>query len=157
MASLVSFRAGQAIAAGDAVTVNPSGFLYKASSINEQTARVVGLAINSGNAQDIITVNKDSYFTGSSGLTPGEGVYLSIISGALNPSYASWYSEIQNTAPLTSAYLTYLGRAATTSGFGVEISKPFFLNVTGGPIFLETGFFNSYLLAEDGSTIDLES
>jgi len=156
VASLVSFRAGQNIAAGDAVTVNPSGLLYKASSISEQTARVVGLAINSGNAQDLVTVNKDSYFAGSSGLTPGEGVYLSVVSGALNPSYASWYNEIQS-APLSSAYITYLGRAATTSGFGVEISKPIFLNITGGSILLETGFVDSYLLAEDGSTIDLES
>ena len=156
MASLVSFRAGQDIAAGDAVTVTSSGLLYKASSASEQTARVVGLAINSGNAQDLITVNKDSYFAGSSGLTPGEGVYLSVVSGTLNPSYASWYYEVQS-GPSTSAYITYLGRATTASGFGVEISKPLFLNITGGSILTETDFVNSYLLAEDGSTIDLES
>ena len=156
MASLVSFRAGQGIAVGDAVTVNPSGLLYKASSVSERTARVVGLAINSGNAQDLITVNKDSYFAGSSGLTPGEGVYLSVVSGALNPSYASWYNEVQS-GPFSSAYITYLGRAATTSGFGVEISKPFFLNIAGGSILLEDGYLANYLLAEDGSTIDLES
>lgn len=130
MASLVSFRAGQNIAAGDAVTVNPSGLLYKASSISEQTARVVGLAINSGNAQDLVTVNKDSYFAGSSGLTPGESVYLSVTSGLINPSYATWLSGVKNLG-LLSAYMTNLGQAVTTSGFAIEINKPFFINTSG--------------------------
>lgn len=130
MASLVSFRAGQGIAAGDAVTVNPSGLLYKASSVSERTARVVGLALNSGNAQDLVTVNKDSYFAGSSGLTPGERVYLSVTSGLINPSYATWLSGVKNLG-LLSAYMTNLGQAVTTSGFAIEINKPFFVNTSG--------------------------
>jgi hypothetical protein len=63
VASLVSFRAGQAIAAGDVVTINASGLLYKASAIAERTARVVGLAITAGDTNDLITVNKDSYLS----------------------------------------------------------------------------------------------
>lgn len=130
MASLVSFRAGQNIAAGDAVTVTSSGLLFKASSVSEPTARVVGLAINSGNAQDLITVNKDSYFAGFSGLTPGERVYLSVTSGLINPSYATWLSGVKNLG-LLSAYMTNLGSAVTTSGFAIEINKPFFVNTSG--------------------------
>ena len=155
MASLVSFRAGQAIAAGDVVTINASGLLYKASAIAERTARVVGLAITAGDTNDLITVNKDSYFASSSGLTPGSSVYLSITSGVLSPSYSDWISEVQSTIA-TSVYITNLGRSITSSGLSVEISKPVFLNVTGGSILLEGGFSPGYLLAEDGSTIDLE-
>ena len=155
MASLVSFRAGQAITAGDVVTVNASGLLYKASAVAESTARVVGLAINGGGVNELITVNKDSYFASLSGLTPGSSAYLSLTSGVLSPSYADWINEVQSTAA-TSVYITNLGRSITSSGLSVEISKPVFLNVTGGSILLEGGFSPGYLLAEDGSTIDLE-
>ena len=130
VASLVSFRAGQAIAAGDVVTINSSGLLFKASSTSEQTARVVGLALNSGVAQDLVLVNKDNYFTNSSGLTPGEFVYLSVTSGLINPSYATWLSGVKNLG-LLSAYMTNLGQAVTTSGFAIEINKPFFVNTSG--------------------------
>lgn len=155
MASLVSFRAGQAITAGDVVTISTSGLLYKASATSERTARVVGLAITAGEANDLVTVNKDSYFASLSGLTPGSSVYLSITSGVLSPSYAAWISGVQTTS-LSGVYVTNLGRAITSSGVSIEISRPVFLNVTGGSILLEGGFIPGYLLAEDGSTIDLE-
>jgi len=155
VASLVSFRAGQAIAAGDAVTINASGLLYKASALEERTSRVVGLAITAGSTNDLITVNKDSYFAALSGLTPGSSVYLSVTSGVLSPSYSDWINEVQSTTT-TSAYVTNLGRSVTSSGLSIEISKPVFLNVIGGSILLEGGFSPGYLLAEDGSTIDLE-
>jgi len=128
VASLVSFRAGQAITAGDVVTVNASGLLYKASAVAENTARVVGLAINGGGVNELITVTKDSYFASLSGLTPGSSVYLSITSGALNSSYSSWITQV-NGASLSGAYITNIGRAVTTSGLNVEISKPLFFNV----------------------------
>ena len=129
MASLVSFRAGQAITAGDVVTINPSGVLYKASAVSERTARVVGFAITAGQANDLVLVNKDSYFPSLSGLTPGSSVYLSVTSGAVNSSYTNWINEVQSTS-LSGVYLTNLGRSITSSGVSVEISKPLFLNVT---------------------------
>lgn len=128
MASLVSFRAGQAIAAGDVVTINASGLLYKASALSPSTARVVGLAITAGDVNDLVTVSKNSYFAAVSGLTPGSSVYLSITSGVLNPSFASWFTQVQ-AASLSGAYITNLGRAVTTSGLSIEISKPLFVNV----------------------------
>ena len=156
MASLVTFKAGQDIAVGDVVTVSTSGLLYKASATDDRTARVVGLAITSGTTNNLIFVNKDSYFASLSGLTPGSSVYLSITSGVLNPSYADWIYEVQATT-LSGVYVTTLGRAITSSGVSIEISKPIFFNITGGSILLEGGFNPGYVLAEDNSTIDLES
>lgn len=155
--ALTTFTAGQSITAGDAVTLTASGFLLKANAIEARSARVVGFAINTAATGDYVLVNNDAYFSTLSGLTPGESVYLSpFVSGAIVPSYAVLASGLQATS-LESVYLTNVGRAATTSGLDVEISKPFFLNVTGGYLLMEgSSIMPGFILAEDGTTIDLE-
>ncbi len=155
--ALTTFIAEQSIAEGAAVTLSASGFVSQASATAFAQARVVGFALNAASAGDVVTVNNDSYFTTLSGLTPGQSVYLSpFVSGAVVPTYDALASGLLSTS-LQSIYLTYLGRAATASGLDVEISKPFFLNVTGGYILME-GLSDTpgFILAEDGTTIDVE-
>jgi len=154
--ALVSFIASENINQGDVVTINPSGLLYKASAIEERNARVVGIATNAGQANELIFVNKDSYSASSSGLTPGSPVYLSVVSGSLNNSYVTWLDEVFST-PLTNAYVTTVGRAVTSSGVSVEVAKPVSIDITGGYLLLEGGFFPGFILAEDGATIELEN
>lgn len=154
--ALVSFIASENINQGDVVTINPSGLLYKASATEERNARVVGIANNTGQANDLIFVTKDSYFASSSGLAPGSSVYLSVVSGSLNTSYTAWLDEVFSTT-LTTAYLTNVGRAVTSSGVSVEVAKPVLIDVTGGYMLLEGGFSPGFILAEDGATIELEN
>lgn len=154
--ALVSFIASENINKGDVVTINPSGLLYKASAIEERNARVVGIATNTGQANELISVNKDSYSASSSGLTPGSPVYLSVVSGSLNTSYADWLDEAFSTT-LTTAFVTSVGRAVTSSGVNVEVAKSVLVNLTGGYLLLEGGFSPGVILAEDGATIELEN
>jgi hypothetical protein len=154
--ALVSFIASENINQGDVVTINPSGLLYKASASEDRNARVVGIATNAGQANELIFVNKDSYSASSSGLTPGSPVYLSVVSGSLNNSYTAWLDEVFST-PLTNAYVTTVGRAVTSSGVSVEVAKPVSIDITGGYLLLEGGFFPGFILAEDGATIELEN
>jgi hypothetical protein len=156
--AIASFRAGEAISAGDFVYVSAAGFLYKASAIYQDQASSIGVAIDSGSPGSLIRVNSDALYTSFSGLTPGEYQYLSVTTSGAAVTYSGWEATLSTTA-YPGAYLTVLGRAVTTTSVEVEISKPLFVLNPTSIMLLESsaGITLDAILLEDGSTIDLET
>lgn len=120
--AIASFKAGETIAAGDAVYVSSASLLYKAVGTSATQASVVGLAIDTGSVGTLIRVNTDSVYEGLSGLTPAEFQYLSIASAGALVNYSTWESEF--TAHASNAYLTTVGRALTSNSIEINISLP---------------------------------
>ena len=155
--ALASFRAGEAISAGEALYVSSSGFVYKASAINIDQAAVVGVAIDSGAAGSLIRVNCDNIQATYSGLTPGEYQYLSVANSGQLVNYSTWATELADIS--SDAYLEQIGRAVTTSGVEVEVSRPLYTVNPTSVLLLESsaGITIDAILLEDGSRIDLEA
>jgi hypothetical protein len=150
------FRTGEPLSAGDAVYVSPSSFIFKGTGVTESEASVVGVAIDDGTAGQLVRVDLDSVYSGFTGLTPGESLYLSFTTPGAIVDYATWAADLPTVA--LNPFLTRVGRAITPSSLEVEISKPVsFLNPTQ-ILLLEssTGTFLDAILQEDGSPIDLE-
>lgn len=124
--AITSFIAGEAISAGNAVYVNPSGFLYKAIATNKDQAAVIGLAVDTATSSNLVRVVTDTVYTSASTFTPGDFQYLSIAtSGAVVP-YSTWETELTAVAA-SGAFLTNVGRALTTTNIEVEIQKPIYV------------------------------
>lgn len=124
--AITSFIAGEAISAGNAVYINPSGFLYKAVATNKEQAAVIGLAIDTATSSNLVRVVTDTIYTSASTFTPGNFQYLSIAaSGALVP-YSTWETEL-TAVSASGAFLTNVGRALTTTNIEVEIQKPIYI------------------------------
>lgn len=124
--AITSFIAGEAISAGNAVYVNPSGFIYKAIATNKEQAAVIGLAIDTATSANLVRVVSDTVYTTASTFTPGNFQYLSIASSGTLIPYSTWETEL-NAAPASGAFLTNVGRALTTSNVEVEIQKPIYV------------------------------
>ncbi len=156
--AITSFRAGEAISAGDFVYVSAAGFIYKASAVSQDQASSVGVALDSGSSGSLIRVNSDALYTSFSGLTPGDYQYLSVSSSGSIVSYSGWEASLSTTS-YPGAYLTVVGRAVTTTSVEVEISKPLFVVNPTSIMLLESsvGITLDAILLEDGSTIDLET
>lgn len=155
--AITSFRAGEAISAGQAVYVSSAGLIFKASSLTQDQASVVGIAIDSGAAGDLLRVNSDAIYSEYSGLTPGDFQYLSITTSGQIVNYATW--EAQLASVNINPYQEVIGRAITSSGVAVEIGKPRYIINPTSVLLLETsvGIGLDAILLEDGSTISLES
>lgn len=156
--ALTSFRAGEAISAGDAVYLSSTGFIYKSLAAYSDQAATIGVAIDSGAAGSLIRVNGDYLYTSASGLTPGEYRYVSLLTSGTTVPYSTWAADLAITG-YEGAYLTILGRAVTSSGVEIEPSKPKFISNPTSVILLESSvsvIFDA-MLQEDGSTIDLET
>jgi hypothetical protein len=153
-----SFIAGESISTGDAVYLNPSGFLYKSVATGFSQASAVGVAVDAGSSGALIRVNSDAVYPAASGLTAGEYRYISLLNSGQNVPYDTWASELALTA-YDGAYLTVLGRATSTTTLEVEVSKPLFISNPTSVLLLETsgGALLDAILQEDGSTIDLET
>lgn len=120
--AIASFRAGETIAAGDAVYVSSNSLIYKASALNITQASVGGIAIDGGSVGALIRVNIDSIYEGLSGLTPGEYQYLSVTTSGALVDYATWAAEFATVSG--DAYITNVGRAASATQLEVEITPP---------------------------------
>jgi hypothetical protein len=120
--AIASFRAGETIAAGDAVYVGSNSLIYKASALNTAQASVGGLAIDSGAAGDLIRVNTDSVYSGLTGLIPGEFQYLSVSTSGALVDYSTWATEFATLS--ADAYITTIGRAVTPTSLDIQISTP---------------------------------
>ena len=120
--AIASFRAGETIAAGDAVYVSSNSLIYKASALNITQASVGGIAIDGGSVGALIRVNTDSIYEGLSGLTPGEYQYLSVTTSGALVDYATWAAEFATVSG--DAYITNVGRAASATQLEVEITPP---------------------------------
>ena len=155
--AIASFRAGETIAAGDAVYVSSNGLTYKASGLNLTQASVGGVAIDGGSAGSLIRVNVDSLYENFSGLTPGEYQYLSITTSGALVDYAAWSAELAGIT--VDGYLTNVGRATSTTSVAVEIQPPVLVVNPTSVLLLESssGLTIDAILLEDGSTIDLET
>lgn len=154
--AITSFKAGESISAGEAVYVSSAGLIFKASSLTQDQASAVGIAIDSGAAGFLIRVNSDAIYNEYSGLTPGELQYLSITTSGQLVNYVTWEAELGTVS--INPYKELIGRAITSSGVTVEIKKPEYVVNPTSILLLETpiGFFLDALLLEDGSTINLE-
>jgi len=155
--AIASFRAGETIAAGDAVYVGSNGLIYKASALNTTQASVGGIAIDGGATGTLIRVNADSLYEDLSGLTPGEYQYLSITTSGALVDYAAWSAELASVS--VDAYITNVGRATSSTQLAVEINPPTLVVNPTSVLLLETssGLTIDAILLEDGSNIDLET
>ena len=155
--AITSFRAGEAISAGQAIYVSSAGLAFKASSSTQDQASVAGIAIDSGAAGDLIRVNSDAIYDSYSGLTPGEAQYLSITTSGQVVNYATWAAQLATVG--FNPYQEVIGRAVSSSGVSVELGRPLYVVNPIEILLLETaGTFNlDAILLEDGSTIDLET
>jgi hypothetical protein len=155
--ALTSFIAGESISTGDVVYISASGFLYKSSALYFEQASCAGLALDTGVSGDLIRVNPDFISSISSGLTPGEYRYVSILTSGLHVDYTAWASGLAYT--YEGAYLTVLGRAVSSSGVAVELSKPIFVNNPDPAVLLETssGDIVDPIFTEASSIIELET
>lgn len=155
--AITSFRAGEAISAGQAVYVSSAGLIFKASSLTQDQASVVGIAVDSGAAGDLLRVNSDAIYSEYSGLTPGDFQYLSITTSGQIVNYATWEAQLANVS--INPYQEVIGRAITSSGVAVEIGKPRYTINPTSLLLLEASvpLGLDAILLEDGSTIDLET
>ena len=155
--AITSFRAGEAISAGQAVYVDANGLVFKASSITQSQASVVGIAVDSAESGSLIRVNNDAIYNGYSGLTAGDLQYLSITTSGQIVNSSGWQDEFDtvNIDP----YQELLGRAVSSSGLSVELGKPRQVVNTKSILLLESSLDLAIdaILLEDGSTINLES
>ena len=155
--AIISFRAGETISAGQAVYVSSAGLIFKASSFTQDQASVVGVAIDSGSAGDLLRVNSDAIYNQYSGLTPGDLQYLSVTTSGQIVNYAAWQAELETVG--VNVYQSLVGRTITTSGVAVELGKPKYIVNPNSILLLESaaGFSLDAILLEDGSTISLET
>lgn len=78
------YRAGEAIAAGDALYIKSDGKLWKATgTANNAAAQVDGFAAAAAAVGEAVTMVTDVDFHYGVGLTPGARYYLSATAGAL--------------------------------------------------------------------------
>lgn len=155
--AVTSFRAGEAISAGQAIYVSSAGLVFKASSVTQDQASVAGIAIDSGAAGDLIRVNSDAIYNSYSGLTPGETQYLSVTTSGQVVNYTTWATQLATVG--FNVYQEVIGRAVSSSGVAIEIGQPFYVVNPTEILLLETAttFNLDAILLEDGSTIDLET
>lgn len=155
--AIASFRAGEAIAAGEAVYVTPSGFIHKASALNEDQARVVGLALTDGALHDVVQVNTDGVYAAASGLTQNEYQFLSVTTSGVLVDYTTWATDLDQA--VTPVYLTNVGRATSSTTLSVEIEPPIYVLPPPKFLLLETSSAPvvDAILLEDGSPIYLET
>lgn len=155
--AITSFRAGEAISAGQAVYVSSAGLIFKASSLTQDQASVAGIAIDSAAAGDLVRVNSDAIYNEYSGLTPGDLQYLSITTSGQVVDYATWEAQLATVS--INPYQELIGRAITSSGVAVETGKPRYVVNPTSVLLLESsvGIGLDAILLEDGSTISLES
>ena len=155
--AIASFRAGEAIATGEAVYVTASGFIHKASSSNADQARVVGIALTNGALNDVVQVNTDGVYASASGLTQNEYQFLSVTTSGVLVNYTTWATDLESVT--TPIYLTNVGRATSSTTLSVEIEPPIYVLPPPVYLLLETGFdpLVDAILLEDGSPIYLES
>lgn len=79
-----NFKAGEAIAAGDAVYIKSDGLVWKATgTANNAAAQVDGFAPAAAAAGEAVTIVTDVDFHYGAGLTPGARYFLSATAGAL--------------------------------------------------------------------------
>jgi hypothetical protein len=155
--AIASFRAGEAIATGEAVYVTASGFIHKASSSNADQARVVGIALTNGALNDVVQVNTDGVYASASCLTQNEYQFLSVTTSGVLVNYTTWATDRESAT--TPIYLTNVGRATSSTTLSVEIQPPIYVLPPPVYLLLETGFdpLVDAILLEDGSPIYLES
>jgi hypothetical protein len=124
--AITSFRAVEAISAGDAVSLNTAGLLLKANAAVFEQASTIGIAVDSGATGSLIRVNTDCIYNGYTSLTPGVLLYLSVSTSGGLTDYSGWESELS--ASLSpGAFLTSVGRAITPTSLDVEVSKPIYI------------------------------
>lgn len=156
--AITSYKAGEAISAGDVVFVNASGFLYRSIATELNKAATIGVAVDGGSQGSLIRVNNDSLYSNATSLVPGQYQYVSLLSSGQYEDYTAWASGLALTS-YDAAYLTIVGRATSTTSLEVEVSKPLQIANPTSVFLLEShsGPFLDAILQEDGSTIDLET
>lgn len=124
--AITSFKAGEAISAGNAVVVSNSGVLLKGIATSQAQASVVGIALDTSSTGGLIRVCSDSIYTGSSSFLPGVVQYLSPTTSGVLIDYPTWASQLTSLTT-SGAFLTRIGRAISNTNLEVEIEKPIYV------------------------------
>lgn len=124
--TIVSFPAGAALSAGDAVHLSSSGYLHKGTGLVQSQAAVVGVSLDTSSPSSLTRVLTDSIYSAYTSLTPGETRYLSLTSSGSLVTYATWQSQL-SALPVSGAFLTAVGRAVSNTALDVEVGKPIYV------------------------------
>jgi hypothetical protein len=115
-ASMVQGRAGEAIAAGKAVYLDPTVLKWKLADSNSATAganKAGGIALNGASLDQPITVQTSGDITIGGTLVAGGAYYLSETPGGIQPA-----------ADLASENVCLLGLAKSTTVLALNIQTP---------------------------------
>ncbi len=154
-----SFRAGEAISAGDAIYLASNGLAFKGLSTVENRSRLAGVALDAGPSGSLIRTDTDGVYDTSKTFTPGVNQFLSHTTAG---DYETFDVVVSGIAELSApgVYLTKVGRALSTSVIDVELSQPVFLSNPTSVFLLENddglGVIDA-ILQEDSFRIDLET
>lgn len=122
--AIKSFRAGEAVTAGDVLFMESSGFAFKGSALERTNATAVGVALDSVASGNLVRVDTDGVYT----VSPANLEVASLYYLATTPS-----GSFQLYDPLISGmidnnisgvYLSVVGRAVSTSQISIEFSQP---------------------------------
>lgn len=156
--ALATFIAGEAISAGEAVSVSPNGVVYRSNSSIASNASSAGVASTSASPGQPVLVYTDSVYTSPSGsYAVSETLYVPLLTSGTLTNYTTWASGLSVTA-YSGAYLTRVASAVTPSGLNIEVEPPIFINNPTQSILTEDSSIvpASFMLTEDGFNIDLE-
>ncbi len=155
--SVVSLVADEAISAGNAVYVTPAGKVANAIATSRDTASVAGLALNDASTGALVRVDVDGVFSSFSGLTPGQYLYVSLLTPGALVTFAQLAADLA--ASTIDAFLTNVGEAVSTTSFSISVEPPQLLANPNSYLLLESSTVSQVdaLLLENGSFIDLET
>lgn len=118
----VSLEAGEAIAAGDAVSVRSNGKAYRALALNSDYGRVIGIAGHDAAADESVRVQLTGIVTHAAySFTPGSRVYLRSV------AYGNPNVESNRLVAMTTTEDMYMeiGTALSSSSFRIEPGHQF--------------------------------
>lgn len=124
--AVTSFIAGEAISAGDAVYVTPSGFVRKSIGTVQDQASPVGVSVDTTSVNNLTRVISDSIYSSSVGLTAGNRQYLSLTTSGGIIDYATWQTQLTSLSA-SGAFLTQIGTALSSTALNVEIERPIYI------------------------------
>ena len=124
--AITSFIAGEAISAGDAVYVTPSGFLRKSIGTVQDQASPVGVSVDTTTTANLTRVISDSLYSDATSLTAGNRLYLSLTTSGGVIDYPTWQTQL-NALSASGAFLTQIGTALSSTTYNVEIERPIYV------------------------------
>ena len=122
---LLSFKAGEAIALGDAVAVDmsTSGHIRTARSSGDlDEANTIGVSVDAVSAGALCRVVTDAQAVVYSGLVPGQRYFVSASGGKIvdYPTFTAGFDQLG----ASGAYLVEMGTAISSSSLRISPQQP---------------------------------